>query len=526
MAKCHPLVRPAFGRRASRNAIACWIADTDCRSGRFCNTKVTFWGQVTNGKESRKVADDTSARLLHKTLIRLRCLSPGGSNDRLERTMDMGETTTVATTLNTYSRTLQSAKVREVVHSNDAREVGRPRRFAHGFRSRGLALGIFQQELKLALSAGFRRAFHGYTESTDGATAREIAAETLRSVKKLSIDSSAAASGTFVNLKSKVEQAATTAHEIAGSNEDFGELEEAIQLVNEGLDELEAEAAQTFKSSASVLAVFTELSQRSTIRIRTQEGDIVRLDLRRTDNLSATDVALSDEDGSASAVQIEVSSSSRLSFTVKGDLNEAELAAIQNIFAQAEAIANEFFEGDLAAAFDLASALEFDTEQLARLSMRFHERQLTEVNFAAVGSLQTGPMAEIEPVLVTSNEATPEASASPPVAADQADVMEAIATEAGQPVQGEQSGELRSIESALAGLFDLVSNFLRSVAGSFEGDNGNKANSARYIYSESFKLELLKTVIEVAAPGESKGDAEMVRPVLIDAVLEERSLGA
>lgn len=430
--------------------------------------------------------------------------------------MDVGLLTTIATSLGTTSHARQGAEVHAVEDSGHAREVEKPNRFAHGFHGRGLALGVLRQELKFAMSGNFRSELPGYAESSGGATASEVAAETLNAAKKLVLHSSADAGSTLVSLKSRVEEAAIAAREIVGGSDDLGDVEDAVQLVNEGLDELEAEAAQTFQSSASVLAVETELRQRSTIRIRTQEGDIVKLDLRRMESFSAIDVMVNGEGGTASTTQIEVSSGSRLSFSVNGDLNEAELAAIQNIFAQAEAIADEFFAGDLGAAFDLASGLEYDTEQLARVSMRFREKQVSEVVYAAIGSVQAPPAAEIGPVVAASSEATPEVAVTPAVV---------VVAEPEQPVQGENTGEVPVGDSALAGLFDLVSNFLRSVAGSFEGDSGNNAINAKYVYSESFKLELLKTVMQVAAPSESEGAATLASSI-IDATSETGDIPA
>ena len=81
-------------------------------------------------------------------------------------------------------------------------------------------------------------------------------------------------------------------------------------------------------------------------------------------------------------------------------------------------------------------------------------------------------------------------------------------------MQGEETGEAPVDNSALAGLFDLVSNFMRSVAESFESHSGNNAISAKYFYSESFKLELLKTVIKVAAPSESEGAAALASSII------------
>jgi hypothetical protein len=57
-------------------------------------------------------------------------------------------------------------------------------------------------------------------------------------------------------------------------------------------------------------------------------------------------------------------------------------------------------------------------------------------------------------------------------------------------------------DDAIAGFFQMITNFTRTVSESFEiGGNGS---SYRYQYAESFKLELLKAVFTTAAPADSE----------------------
>lgn len=427
--------------------------------------------------------------------------------------MEVGATT-IATSFATFAHAEHEPDIADTKAA--VREIDSPRHFDREFRGRGLALGILRQELKFQLSAGLRTAIPGFAGTDVRASAADVAAEALSAARRLLIDSSSDASDTVLTLKSKIEQAAASTQALTGSDDDFAEVEDALSLVNTGLDDLGTEVANTFESSASVLEVQTQLSQRSTIRIRTQEGDIVKLDLRRTESLSATDIAVSNADGFASSTEVELSSQSRLTFKVNGDLNDAELAAIQNIFAQAEAIATEFFGGDLTAAFDLASGLEYDTEQLARVRLRFREEQTSEVSFAAIGQIQAEPVDEVASIPASGTDVAPVVSEELSSGSEIAPVVSAVPT-TDDVVPDAEPDTVPVDVSVFAGFLDLISNYLRATSGSFGEDSGNNAISARFFYSESFKLELLKTVIEITAPAESEDGAALAATV-IDAV--------
>jgi len=62
---------------------------------------------------------------------------------------------------------------------------------------------------------------------------------------------------------------------------------------------------------------------------------------------------------------------------------------------------------------------------------------------------------------------------------------------------------------------DLLSSFLQSVNEGFELESG----SFRYFHSESFKLEILKSVFQVGAP-EDSGEAASTAVAVMDSVAE------
>jgi len=396
-----------------------------------------------------------------------------------------------------------------------------PRSNAH--HSSGNALGMLRQGIRQALSAHFRLHFAApppqYLANAGQLGPGDVAADTLGAATQLAGRSPLDASSTLADLRQQVEGAATSVRESVGEG-NFDDLDDAVSRVNEGLDDLDGEAARNIESSASVLSAETRLKQHSTIRIRTQEGDIVRFDLRFAERVSATDVAVTDGDTIFASTQVEMSSRTRMALKVNGDLNEAELAAIQKVFAQAESIANEFFDGDLAAAFDMAAGLEYDTEQLARVGMRFREKLVSNVSYAAIGALEPQSLAAPTPVEVSKTE--PVAMPSPGVAPDAAGItamppmrepdapIETVVVE--QPTEPETA---LPDEGAISQFMDLLSSFLQSINEGFELDSGTV--SFRFHFSQSFKLEILKSVLQVSAP-EDSGTAADNAAALIDAV--------
>ncbi|MDH3351954.1 MAG: hypothetical protein OEM51_10430 [Gammaproteobacteria bacterium] len=370
-------------------------------------------------------------------------------------------------------------------------------------RSRGKALGMLRQEIRQALSAHFRLRFAAppaeYLANAAELKPGDVAADTLGAATRLAGRSPLDASQTLADLRQQIEGAAGSVREFSG-DADFDDLDEAVARVNDGLDDLDGQAARNTEASVSVLSAESRLKQQSTIRIRTQEGDIVRFDLRFTERVSANDVAVTDGDSTFASTQVEMSSRTRMVLKVNGDLNEAELAAIQNVFTQAESIANEFFDGDLAAAFDMAAGLEYDTEQLARVGMRFREKLVSTVSYAAIGAV--APQAIPEPIPVDAGIIEPAAMAPP------------------EPIVPEQVTEPATAppdDDAISQFMDLLANFLQSINEGFELDSG--ALSLRFHFSQSFKLEILKSVLQVSAP-EDSGSAADNAVALIDAVAE------
>lgn len=416
----------------------------------------------------------------------------------------------ISTSLNTAG--LVSSPARGELQPVDDKISEAPRE--RGIRGRrGLALGILKQEL--AIKAWFKARYSlGHVQAP--ATTDDVADETLGAAKQIVAESPSTAAKSLISFRARVEQAATYVREVIGSDDGAEEIDDVVAKVGEGLDELENDVANYRESSASVLSVDTRSKQRSTIQIRTQEGDIVRFSLKRVDSMSATDVAYADGEMSVTSTEVSVSSRSRMMMSVEGDLNEAELAAIQNVFAQAEMIADEFFEGDIGAAFNVAQGFEFDTEQLARVNMRFRMREATNIAYAeTVRAIPASPVGT--PVITPPRVEVPIDVVAEPEPVAQLEVPDAV-PEVKAAEQSEAETAVSPMDtSALENFLDALGVFLRSVGEGFV--KADAESSFRYHYSETFKLEMLKAVLHTVAPPDGL-NAEDNASRLIDGISE------
>lgn len=419
-------------------------------------------------------------------------------------------------------------------HQQDSR-ARRHHDHHHDNHRRGKALGMLRQEIRYALAESFRFRFAAtlpaYNENVAALAADDVASDALGAAKQVANRAPLNASRTLSDFRQKIESAASNVRQSIGET-GLDDVDDAVGRVSKGLDDLDNDAARNLQSSATVLSADTRVKQRSSIRIRTQEGDIVRFDLRLAERMSAQDVSMTDGDTTYASTKIEMSSRSRMVLRVDGDLNEAELAAVQNVFAQAESIANEFFDGDLAAAFNMAAGLEFDSEQLARVGMRFHEKQVSNVSYGAISAAAMKPPAEPAPAVVshsgpfipTTKISLPEPgpiATPPPVREPEAPAVADLREPVAAPVNEPPAAPVAEPEAALPeqdgiGRFmEMLSSFMQSINEGFELDS--ESGSFRYYFSQSFKLEILKSVMEVRAPEES-GDAADTAATLIDAV--------
>ncbi|MCH8134565.1 MAG: hypothetical protein IIB77_01135 [Proteobacteria bacterium] len=393
---------------------------------------------------------------------------------------------------------------------------------SHGRRR---ATQIFRQEiiqlLKIKFHSEFNLSINSVSPYRSSGSAEGVAADVLTAARAITEQGSEEPSQTLARVRESVNQAVSSSQEIVNTIEGEAELEIADGLIQRGLDALESDARLMSVSSTSIESTS---KQRSTIQIRTQEGDIVKFDLRRIERLSASDIAVQTEFGSASLTEISVSSSSRLVLKVEGDLNEAELEAIRNVFAQAEQLAEEFFAGDLNAALEVVAGLEFDTSQLARVSMKFRSSERISVQQTILQSAPTAPAVE---------SPTSAGTAAAPIGAEPA--TETVAPPSAAPVAEVDPEKIPAAEEASSptGLFSgfeslinylgMIADYLEQTVDQFSDSlQGSASTSIRFEFTESLRLDILRAVmIETAPESKEKENDDAVAGEAIQQLAED-----
>ena len=176
-------------------------------------------------------------------------------------------------------------------------------------------------------------------------------------------------------------------------------IENSRELINSEIDELEADifGRQQYGVAESLTnELFASASQDGSLSIRTRDGDEVRISfesIRQVNQYQSSQYSYQQNDGNENgtgtgtnaSLYVEQSQGIQFyqydgfSFSVEGNLDEAELDAIADLVRQADELAREFFDGDIDLAFEKALELGFDEEELAGFALQLTQRQEVEV---------------------------------------------------------------------------------------------------------------------------------------------------
>ncbi|WP_331346754.1 DUF5610 domain-containing protein [Cellvibrio sp. UBA7661] len=116
--------------------------------------------------------------------------------------------------------------------------------------------------------------------------------------------------------------------------------------------------------------------------LRTKEGDIVTIKASSSEGFAVEAGRASRGNQSVSAMNASYSSSESFSFSIEGELNEDELAAINDLLGRVNDLAGQFFEGNLDSAFEQAMNLGYDAEQIGSFSLNLAQAEIQQVTQA------------------------------------------------------------------------------------------------------------------------------------------------
>jgi hypothetical protein len=180
-------------------------------------------------------------------------------------------------------------------------------------------------------------------------------------------------------LSEKIDSAET------GIYEGIDDIAKALFPVPGSDDSVEDSDNNVVSQQASSVSTFEQSYERQknnfSFELFTQEGD--KVTITAMTDLETQKQSYNSDNGqqSISAQSFAENYSSGYSFNVEGDLNDAEMSAIEDLVGQVYGLAKEFYDGDLSTAFDMALELESDGDQIAQFSLNLRQEQVSAYQF-------------------------------------------------------------------------------------------------------------------------------------------------
>ena len=158
-----------------------------------------------------------------------------------------------------------------------------------------------------------------------------------------------------------------------GINTRIDSLEESLKPAEEGV-------LTSLSSTAFTEGRLFERSRASfQFELKTQEGDRIQISAQELFQRKAQFSTIETDNASATSFESSTRYSSAFSISVKGDLNDDEVAALDALLGQVADISDSFFSGGIEDAFNQALSLEFDSSQIAQFSLDLKSSSLSVV---------------------------------------------------------------------------------------------------------------------------------------------------
>ena len=115
------------------------------------------------------------------------------------------------------------------------------------------------------------------------------------------------------------------------------------------------------------------------LSIKTQEGDTVTLSIDKFFNKQVSKEAVINNEGFTVNIDRQVERGKEVSYQVSGDINEQEQAAIDALIKKVDRLADKFYSGNVVGAFQKATRIGIDSDQLANFSLNLQSSKVVEV---------------------------------------------------------------------------------------------------------------------------------------------------
>jgi len=166
------------------------------------------------------------------------------------------------------------------------------------------------------------------------------------------------------------------------------------------------------------------VKEKFSLDIVTAENDHVSIRFRSTDISEFAAAKTTSGSGTALVAGAHVISRGQLQIAVQGDLSDTELTAIGDLLDKVNGIAEDFFGGDVQAAFAAASRVDFDSQALSSfdLKLKYSQSVAYARQYSDTAALISAPAAKApsagQPVLAPISVATPVAPPQPAAPVD------------------------------------------------------------------------------------------------------------
>lgn len=169
-------------------------------------------------------------------------------------------------------------------------------------------------------------------------------------------------------------------------------IDSAEQGIYKGIDELSEDTFNIEKALISPRKLesveyannYERTKNNFEFEVVTQEGDVVKIKAM-SDNETFQEALLAQKDGKEIYYNYsEENNRSGFNLQVKGDLNDSEMAALEDLMAQVNSLAQEFYTGDLGTAFDMAMELTSDAEQIAQFSLNLKQKHVSSSEYGVM----------------------------------------------------------------------------------------------------------------------------------------------
>jgi len=248
--------------------------------------------------------------------------------------------------------------------------------------------GATQEQLESRLNAALEGFEKGFGEANDILGNNGLLSDSLSAEIGLTRDKVLA--GLNELKKSYIDDAETA---VAESEETTKAVEAAIDTDNikRGL------GSQLANFSAAQVGEARDFS----FQLTTQDGDVVTINASALYAAQYEQASGTRGGANVSTLSFESYEESQFSLSIEGELDEDELAAINDLLSSVNDLADEFYNGDMSVAFEKAMSLGFDSEEISGFAL-----SLTQVkSVRAIQAyqpeqeiLKPNVMAELKPI--------------------------------------------------------------------------------------------------------------------------------